>query len=135
MFETRDRRQDLFALVLLAFTSLLGLSLLSYRRADPLGEPIFPLSLIYRPDTLSFPTSGTVHNWCGRSGALVADLLLSGLGWCAFYLVGSMAVAAGVLLVRGTIRAPVLRLSGWLLSLVGLTSLTAMLCPPCGPVR
>ncbi len=129
MAENRDRRRDLTALALLALTALLGLSLISYHRNDPIGDPVFPLNRFYQPDTLAFPPSNTIQNLCGHTGAVVADLLLTALGWGAYYLVGSLAVVAMVLLVRGTIASPFLRLVGWCLTLIGLTALTTMLAP------
>ncbi len=62
-------------------------------------------------------------NACGRSGALVSRLLFTALGLGAYYLLVSLAVLDAVLLARRTVDQPLLRLAGWLLSLVGLTTL------------
>ena len=110
-------------------TALLGLSLFSYHRDDPMGEPIFPLSRLYHPDTLTFPPATTIHNLvrshrrAGRRPAALGPRL--------------GRVLPGRLTGRGRRRAaaarhdPRSRLAavGWLLSLIGLTSLIAMLAP------
>ena len=82
MFAKRERRRDFLALGLWPYV-LLGLSLLSYHRDDPVGEPTFPLNRLYRPTRFPIRPTPTVHNWCGHSGAMVADMLRTTLGWGA----------------------------------------------------
>jgi S-DNA-T family DNA segregation ATPase FtsK/SpoIIIE len=67
---TRNRRfNELVGLLLLLASSLLLLALVSYRAADP-----------------SLDTAGAqaIHNWTGRVGAMISDLLLQTEGAAAF---------------------------------------------------
>ena len=120
MLEQRNLKIDLAALALLAVTVFLGASLLSYDPADP-------------PNSLVYPTRTQPANICGRSGALVSAMLFDALGLGAYYLLVSLAVVDAMLLVRRGISQPVLRGLGWLLSLVGFTTLAAMALPQCSP--
>jgi S-DNA-T family DNA segregation ATPase FtsK/SpoIIIE len=60
-------------------------------------------------------------------------LLLSAFGLGAYYLVCSLGVLDFVLLARRPIGQPVVRSVGWLLSLLGLTSLASMALPQLSP--
>ena len=120
MFEDRNLKLDLFALGLLALVIFLGVSLATYDKADP-------------PSSLVYPTSGTIQNACGRSGALAAHWLLEGLGIGAYYLIASLAMLDVVLLARRQIDQPVLRTFGWVTSLCGLTTLAALALPHGSP--
>ena len=120
MLEQRNLKLDLLALGLLALAIFLGASLLSYDPADP-------------PSRLMYPGHTETANLCGRSGALASTLLFSGLGIGAYYLLVSVAALDAILLARRRVTAPFLRLSGWLLSLVGLCSLAAMALPGLSP--
>ena len=120
MLEDRDLKLDLLALGLLGLTVFLAASLFSYHPGDP-------------PSTLVYPPQTEILNVCGRSGAVVARLLFNGLGLGAFYLLFSLAVVDSLLLTRRRITEPVLRFSGWLLSLVGVTMLAAMAVPQVSP--
>ena len=120
MLENRDLKLDLLALGLLALTIFLASSLLSYHPADP-------------PSTLVYPEQTTTLNICGRSGALVSRVLFDALGLGAFYLLFSVAVVDSLLLARREIDQPLLRFAGWLLSLVGVTTLVAMAAPQFSP--
>jgi S-DNA-T family DNA segregation ATPase FtsK/SpoIIIE len=120
MLEHRNLKRDLLALGLLAAVVFLAASLLSYDPADP-------------PSKLVFPERTEVLNACGRSGALVSRLLLSALGLGAYYLLISLAALDAVLLSRRPVGQPLLRLAGWLLSLVGFTTLAALAVPQLSP--
>lgn len=120
MFENRSLRLDLLALALLALSVFLGLALATYNPADP-------------PSSLVYPAQHHITNSCGRSGALAADLLLQSLGVGAFYLLVSMAALDVLLLARQPINQPVLRLFGWAVSLVGLTTFAAMVLKNLSP--
>ena len=115
--------RDLAALGLLGGVIFLGAALWSYDPADP-------------PGTLVFPQRPSPANWCGRAGAWVSWALLETLGIGAYYLLVSLTSLDLALLARRTISEPVLRFAGWLVSLVGLTTLAAMAWPiwPTGPV-
>jgi S-DNA-T family DNA segregation ATPase FtsK/SpoIIIE len=120
MLRKRNPKTDLVALGLLAATVFLGASLLSYNPADP-------------PSHLVWPERTTTANLCGRSGAWTSAVVFSALGIGAYYLLASLAAVDAALLARRRIGAPVLRLTGWLLSLAGLSGLTAMALPRWSP--
>ena len=113
MLEQRDLKLDLLALGLLALSVFLAASLLSYDPADPPGN------LVYPPHTEAV-------NICGPYGALASAFLLNAFGLGAYYLLLSLAVLDSLLLTRRPISEPLLRTVGWLLSLVGLSTLASM---------
>jgi S-DNA-T family DNA segregation ATPase FtsK/SpoIIIE len=120
MFEDRSLKLDLCALALLALLAFLGIALWTYDPNDP-------------PSTLVWPASSTVNNDCGRAGALVAHHLLECLGIGAYYLAGSLGVLTFLLLVRREIDQPLLRTIGWAISVIGLTTLAALVAPSWTP--
>jgi S-DNA-T family DNA segregation ATPase FtsK/SpoIIIE len=120
MLEERDLKLDLLAMGVLVLTVFLAASLLGYHAADA-------------PSRLVYPEPAEVANLCGRSGALVSAVLLGTLGLGAYYLVVSLGVLAAVLLARRPPGDPLLRLLGWLLSLVGFSTLAAMALPGLSP--
>jgi S-DNA-T family DNA segregation ATPase FtsK/SpoIIIE len=120
MFEHRNLKLDLLALALMALTVFLAAALVSYDRADPPGELVYPQNF-------------EIHNVCGRSGAIVSWALFEALGAGAYYLVVSLAVFDFVLLTRRQVNQPLLRTGGWVLSLVGVTVLAAVACPQFSP--
>jgi S-DNA-T family DNA segregation ATPase FtsK/SpoIIIE len=120
MLEDRDLKLDLLALGLLAVTIFLAAALLSYHPTDPPGKLVYP----ERTETL---------NVCGRSGALVSMVLFRAFGLGAYYLLFSLTVLDSLLLARRRIGQPVLRIGGWLLSLLGVTTLVAMAAPQLSP--
>lgn len=113
MLTERNRKLDLTALALLALVLFLGVSLLTYDRADP-------------PGRLVHPPQPYVTNACGVVGAYVAHVLLELLGLGAYYLVLSLAIVVSTLLAGRSIEGARLRALGWCLSLVGVTTLFAM---------
>ncbi|MHB8863600.1 MAG: FtsK/SpoIIIE family DNA translocase [Pirellulaceae bacterium] len=129
----RNLRLDLLALGLLALVIFLTLALLTYSPADPLGELVAPLNSLYQPDVLVFPQNAVVENACGKRGALMASMLLTGLGLGAYYLVVSLATLDALLLLRREIDAPVVRAFGWCASLLGLTTIAALAVPNWSP--
>jgi S-DNA-T family DNA segregation ATPase FtsK/SpoIIIE len=116
MHEPRNLKLDLLALALLALTIFLAAALISYDPGDP-------------PSTLVHPARHEILNICGRSGAMAATVLFSAFGLGAYYLVFSLATLDAVLLGRKTVDQPWLRLTGWLLSLVGVCTFMAMAVP------
>jgi DNA segregation ATPase FtsK/SpoIIIE, S-DNA-T family len=113
MLEKRSHKLDVVALALLALCVFLTLSLVTYNPADP-------------PSTLVYPQHAKIANACGRSGAVVAELLLEGIGLGAYFLIASLAVLDAVLLARRPITEPVLRLVGWVVALTGVTTFFTM---------
>jgi S-DNA-T family DNA segregation ATPase FtsK/SpoIIIE len=113
MLEKRSHKLDVVALALLALCVFLTLALVTYNPADP-------------PSTLVYPLNSKLANACGRSGAVVAETLLEAIGLGAYFLVVSLAVLDAALLARRKVTEPILRLAGWLVALVGVTTLLAM---------
>ncbi len=120
MLEQRNVKTDLLALLLMALTLLLAFALLSYDPADP-------------PSTVVYPLHAHVHNAAGRLGAGLAWLLFETLGVGAYYVLVSLAVLDARLLSHQPIHEPKLRISGWLLSLLGFTTLAALVVPHWSP--
>jgi len=133
MVDQRSLRQDLFALLMCAVTVFLAISLLSYNPADPVGQLISPLDSLYQSDPLVLPVADGVSNSCGRLGAIAADMLYSGLGQGALYLVFSLLVLDIVLLRRKRVDWPGVRTAGWCISLAGITSLLMLIAPHYSP--
>ncbi len=129
MSNPRSRSIDLFSMVLGAVTLFLVISVASYHPNDPVEEPFFPFNRIYHPDPVAFPPNEPVRNWCGPLGAMVGDMLLTGFGWGAFYLLAALAVLTARSALQRPITAPFIRTFGWMTSLVGLTSLLSILTP------
>ncbi len=126
-------KRDLFALGLLALVVFLGAALVTYDPADPLVEPVAPLNLLYQPDQLVTPANSQVHNVCGRWGAMAADMLYAAFGVGGWYVVFSLGVLDLTLLRRKSIDTPILRALGWTASIVGLTTIAAMIAPSFSP--
>ncbi|MEX1223387.1 MAG: DNA translocase FtsK 4TM domain-containing protein, partial [Pirellulales bacterium] len=125
MFEDRNVKLDIFALALAAVVAFLAMALLSYDRADAVAAD--------SPSSLVFPAPEQVHNVAGRMGAWTADRLLRLFGVGAFYLVASLAAVDVFLLLRRGVGEPVTRTCGWLMTLVGVTTLAAMAVPRLAP--
>ncbi|MEX0677643.1 MAG: DNA translocase FtsK [Pirellulales bacterium] len=113
MHEARNVKLDLAGLALLALCVFLALALATYDRADSLGGLVYP------------PPAKT-SNACGRTGAIVADLLLAGFGVGAYYLLASLSVVDAWLLARRSITQGVLRGLGWVVSLLALCTLASL---------
>ncbi len=113
MFEDRSLRLDVFALGLLALTVFLGVAVWTYDPLDP-------------PSTAVDPPIVQINNACGRSGAYCAYYLFELIGWAVYYLLGSMGVLTVLLLARRDIKQPVLRTTGWCMSLIGLATLLSI---------
>jgi len=120
MLEERNLKVDLLALGLLATVIFLSASLLSYSPADP-------------PSRLIYPAHSHPANVCGHWGAQASRLLFEGFGLGAYYLLISLAAFDTVLLTRRHVNQPVLRAGGWLLSLLGVTTLAALAAPGLSP--
>ncbi|MBP90103.1 MAG: DNA translocase FtsK, partial [Planctomycetaceae bacterium] len=129
MFENRSLKLDLIALALCGFVIFLGCALGTYDPADPVPELIRPLNQFYHADPLVYPPNDEPTNACGKWGALAADMLFNSVGIAAYYLVFSLVVVDVLLLTRRQIDSPVMRTAGWVISIIGLTSITALVVP------
>lgn len=116
MFENRSLKLDLCALVLVAGVAFLSVSLWTYDRFDP-------------PSLLVDPPNQAIRNACGVAGAFTSNFLFESLGFGAYYLLGSLGALTAMLFMRREIDQPMIRAIGWLVSLVGLTTLAALLVP------
>jgi S-DNA-T family DNA segregation ATPase FtsK/SpoIIIE len=136
MFENRDLRTDLVALALAVATIFLAVALVSYSPADPVADALGLFSGFYQPDVLVLPQHETIHNACGRWGAVAADVTLNLFGLGGYFIVGSLALLSVHLLRRQPVDAPYLRGLGWIAALVGFVTLVQMLMPglSVGPV-
>lgn len=126
MFENRNRQLDVAALGLLALTLLLGASLLTYDRGDPVSLSGDAAGMVY-------PVASSPQNACGRLGAVVAHQMLNQLGVGAYYAVGSLAVLTGLLLLQRQVNQPALRLGGWMLSVAAICTMASLLLPSWTP--
>ena len=136
MIENRNPRCDLFAVILAILALFLTVSLLTYNAADPVGKLVSPLDKIYQADVLVWPQNNEIKNACGHWGAITADLLFTTMGIGAFFLIIGIGAVAIALLQRQSIESLWSRTLGWLLTLVGMTTLATMLLPHAtlGPV-
>ncbi len=119
----RNRKLDLVGLALSGLLIFLIVALLSYDTSDP----VFRWSSVsFESSPLVFPPRDTVQNACGYAGALVSGTLFTSLGLGAYYLIVSLGVVVGILLLHREVSEPVLRLLGWCLSLFGMATLAGM---------
>ena len=119
--------RDICALVLIAFTLILTVSLVTHNSADPLDTPIWPISEFYTPDATIFPPNATITNACGYWGALLSSLLLDALGVASAIVIGALGGVATALILRGSLNAPVLRSLGGTIIVVAVATGGAML--------
>jgi len=133
MFDNRNLKLDLFALALCGLVIFLGAALGTYDPADPLPTLLRPFDRLYQPDLLVYPQRTAAINACGRWGALAADVLVHALGIGAYYVVLSLAVLDVLLLSRRKIDSPAMRMTGWLISLAGLTAVAALIARGVSP--
>ena len=119
--------RDVCALVLIAFTLILTVSLVTHNAADPLDKPIWPISEFYTPDATIFPPNATITNACGYWGALLSSLLLDSLGVASAIVIGALGGVATALILRGNLNAPVLRSLGGTIIVIAVATGGAML--------
>ncbi|HAC90456.1 MAG TPA: DNA translocase FtsK, partial [Planctomycetaceae bacterium] len=121
---------DIQAIALSAICIFIWLSLLSYDPADSLGQMSGFLSRIVAVDNAVYPPNQQIHNVCGWLGALTATVLIQAFG------IGSLLVAAGLSVLAywlfriQTNYVPPSRQLGWMLIIVGTTTLFALLNIP-----
>jgi S-DNA-T family DNA segregation ATPase FtsK/SpoIIIE len=120
MPENRNLGRDVFALLLAALAVFTTLALVTYDPADP-------------PSRLIYPARNETLNVCGPAGAQAATILFELFGFGAYFLALSLGAAAFLLLVHRRLDQAWLRGFGWIVSLVGLTSLLAMAVPWLSP--
>lgn len=116
-------KTDLSVLALLSMAIFLAIMLWTFDPADP-------------PGTTNYPLNAEVRNFCGQFGAWGSHLLFDTIGVGAYYLLISLVLIAAKLFYQRTIGDLWLRGIGWLGSLVGICTITALLFPQgsLGPV-
>lgn len=120
MLDERSPKHDAIALALVALTVFLGLALGTYDPADP-------------PSALVHPPRAETDNICGWVGAHVAHGLFTALGLGAYYTLVSMAAWAARWVAHRPASEPLLRFAGWMLSLLGVSTLAALVAPGWSP--
>ncbi|MDV6032198.1 MAG: DNA translocase FtsK [Phycisphaera sp. RhM] len=124
---TPDFARDVGAIMLIALTILLTISLVTRNPADPLEEPFWPISALHLPDVLVYPPSEQITNACGYWGALIASAMMTSMGLASGIVVAAFGGTAIALLRRGRLNAPVLRSLGGTIILLGTATAAAML--------
>ncbi len=127
MLEKRNRKHDVAALLLLAAGIFLLVSLVTYHPAD-LADTQSHFTAFAKP---AAPTK--VANACGRSGAYAAEGLFRLFGWGAYFFVVSLLAIDVWMLLRRPLTDPVLRAIGWIMSLLGVTTVLALVGPAISP--
>lgn len=133
MLENRDLKQDLIAIGLFGAVLFCGLALLTYHPADPVVAPLPLLDWLHSPDPVVSPLRDSLGNACGRWGAWLADAAFNGFGYGAYLALVVLAAADIALLRRQPFDSPWLRTSGFLLTLLGLTTILSLLIPEWSP--
>ncbi|QEG01129.1 DNA translocase FtsK [Stieleria maiorica] len=124
---TPDFARDVGAILLIALTILLTISLVTRNPADPLEEPFWPISALHMPDVLVYPPADQITNACGYWGALIASAMMTSMGLASGIVVAALGGTAIALLRRGRLNAPVLRSLGGTIILLGAATAAAML--------
>ena len=133
MLEKRSRKIDVVALCLLALVVFLTVALVTYHPADLPNAQQANATVAAAPVSRLAMVTAKIVNACGRSGAYAAEGLYRLLGWGAYFFVFSLAVLDFWLLARRPLSDVALRLSGWLMAMVGVTSMLALVGPPISP--
>ncbi len=129
MFDQRNPRCDLLAVLLSVLLLFLGISLATYDAADPVGPLFSPLDRFYQPDVVRWPENETIRNACGHSGALAANVLYTIFGIGAWFFIAGIGAVVLALFHSRTVMSMWSRWIGWLLAMGGLTTLANLLAP------
>ena len=129
MSDERKIGNDIIAVVLLTFIVFVVASLATYSTADPVADNNVLLNSIYQPDVLVYPQNEETRNACGTTGAWMADMLVHVFGVGAYYLVIGLIALEIKLFQQRPVIAPWIKTTGWVLSLIGVSTLGAMLIP------
>ena len=116
MIDFRRIRNDMLALLLLAVTVFVGLSLVSFHPTDP-------------PATIAWPPVKEARNLCGPGGAQLAHTLRVALGFGSWFVLYALVVTDLRLFSRRTWHDAFWRMSGWGLSLLALCAGLAHVLP------
>ncbi|MEZ6105944.1 MAG: DNA translocase FtsK 4TM domain-containing protein [Pirellulaceae bacterium] len=91
------------------------------------------LGWVHQADPVVSPQSETVENVCGRWGAWVADASFAGLGYGAYFALIVLGAIDATLLRRQAIDSPWLRTIGFLVALLGCSTLLGLVLPEWSP--
>jgi S-DNA-T family DNA segregation ATPase FtsK/SpoIIIE len=140
MSEPRSRKIDVFALAMLALGVFLIVALVTYHPADlqsnsPAQPTIAqsPFPNVQQSSTVAASVACKIANACGRSGAYAAEGLFRLFGWGAYFLVVSLLGFDLWLLARRPLDDLLLRASGWVMTLLAVTTLLALVGPGVSP--
>ena len=122
-----DFLRDVSAILLIALTVLLCISLVTRNPADPVEDPFWPLSALHVPDSLVYPAAEEITNACGYWGALASSALMSWLGLSSACVVAALGGTSIALLRRGRVTAPVLRSLGGTVIVWGVATASSLL--------
>lgn len=125
--QSPDFTRDVGAILLIALTVLLTISLVTRNAADPIEEPSWPISALHQPDVIVYPQAEQITNACGYWGALIASGLMSSIGLGSAIVIAGLGGASIALLRRGNLKAPVLRSLGGTTIVLGVATASAML--------
>lgn len=126
--DVRDLQRDAFAILLVAVTLMVLVSVITRNPADPVSAPLWPLRAFYTPDTTHYPANETITNACGYFGALVSGILIDSIGVSVALVIAAGGGIATALLTRGGMNAPVLRSLGGTLVIVATSTAAALSC-------
>ncbi|MDR2438946.1 MAG: DNA translocase FtsK 4TM domain-containing protein [Planctomycetaceae bacterium] len=113
MFSMKPFRLKFIGVILLILFIFSMISFVSYSSVDP-------------PDSRVFPQPETVYNLCGPLGAYLASFFLNLFGIAAFYLFLPLGIGAARLLKGQCFDQILLRTTGLILILIGLSGLFAL---------
>jgi S-DNA-T family DNA segregation ATPase FtsK/SpoIIIE len=119
--------RDVSAIGLVALTLLMTVSVVTRSAADPIDDPVWPISAIYTPDQVLYPTNETITNACGYWGALLASALFDAIGLATALVIAATGGIAAAILVRGGVNAPVLRSLGGTLVIIAVATAASLL--------
>ena len=114
--------RDLSAIGLVALTLIMTVSVVTRSVSDPIATPIWPISEVYSPDTIAYPTNESITNACGYWGALLSSLLIDAVGIAVALIIGATGGVATALL-----NAPVLRSLGGTIVILGAATAATLL--------
>ncbi len=123
---SRDLHRDALALLLIAATLMLLVSVVTRDPADPISEPIWPIRAFYTPDATYYPTNGSITNACGYWGALISGMFIDAIGISVALVIAAGGGIATALLTRGNLNAPVLRSLGGTLVVVSTSTIATL---------
>ncbi|MGB0595942.1 MAG: DNA translocase FtsK 4TM domain-containing protein [Rubripirellula sp.] len=119
---TPNLTRDISAIILVAITLMITVSVVTRSPADPIEIPLWPINAVYSPDISVYPANETITNACGYWGALIAAILFDNLGIASAMVIAALGGISTALLFRGHVNAPVLRSLGGTIIVIGVAT-------------